>query len=164
MIKAIIVLSILFGSWAFLNIPNIPIRNTKIQNRLSEDNACNERVLYRNYLLGLRQLRRTTKSITNVEALMSFVNFTNNYISNTSLAVANNTQINNEESHVKTLIMANMQIDVSNIKTIYIHSKNDILIVELDKKNKLTNILNDINNVDTLINTLSMLVKVVNIN
>jgi len=63
------------------------------------------------------------------------------------------------------IIISNIHIDVSNVKYVHISTKNDTLIVELDKKNKLNdNILSDISNIDTLINILSMLVKVVNIN
>jgi hypothetical protein len=159
-LKVFLIITIFFNTLAFINVLNIKQVNVKA--KLSEEHSCNERIIYKNYLLGLSQLRRTTKSITNTEELISFVNFTNNYISNTSL-ILNNTEINNKEIGVKKLILANIHIDVSNVKYIHISTKKDVLIVELDKKNKLKNILSEINNVDALINTLTMLLKIMNI-
>jgi hypothetical protein len=96
--------------------------------------------------------------------LVALLNFTNNLISNNTI-VLNNTQIelNNEDIGVKKIVMANMHIDVSNVKYIQISTKKDTIIVELDKKNKLNNILNDISNIDALINTLSLLLKFMNV-
>ena len=159
-VKALVLLITILYSGAFISVFNV--KTSQIPKKLTDDNTCNERVIYKNYLLGLRQLRKTTKNIPNIEAMISFIDFTNNYITNTPLNVSN-TEINNREVGVKKLILANMQVDVSNIKYIHIHTKKDVLIVELDKKNKLINILKDINNVDTFINTMSMILKIANI-
>ena len=142
------------------------IFNTAMQlrNNFNTDNtlcqSCSERVIYKNYLLSLRKIRRTVKT-SNVEGLVSMLNFTNNTIMlNTTILPV---EINNDEVGVKKIIMTNMHIDVSNVKHIQISTKKDTIIVELDKKNKLNNILNDISNIDALINTLSLLLKFMNI-
>ena len=85
----------------------------------------------------------------------------------------NNTDINiNNEKIAKTLILSNIYIDVSNIKYIQISTKNDTLIVELDKNNVETiassnnihNIMYDVTKIETLISSISLLMKVLNIN
>lgn len=123
---------------------------------------CNEKIIYKNYLLGLRKVRKTIKT-TNVDALVSILNFTNAFVANTTW-VMNSTEINNDEYVAKKIIMSNIHIDVSNVKYIQISTKNDTIIVELDKKNKINNIMNDISNVDALINTISLLLRIVNVN
>jgi hypothetical protein len=157
-------------SEAFINIP-IPSALQKtlhVCKNINHDNIicqnCNERAIYKNYLLSLRKIRRTVKT-SNADGLLFLLNFTNNILAN-DIVLLNNTQtidINNEEVGLKKIVMANMQIDVSNVKYIQISTKKDTIIVELDKKNKLNNILNDINNIDALINTLSLLLKFVNV-
>ena len=151
-------------------ILNAPIKKQgHICKNLNHNNVichnCNERAIYKNYLLSLRKIRKTVKTSTsNADGLVALLNFTNNLISNNTI-VLNNTQIelNNEDIGVKKIVMANMHIDVSNVKYIQISTKKDTIIVELDKKNKLNNILNDISNIDALINTLSLLLKFMNV-
>jgi hypothetical protein len=151
---AIIFIALVQGDAFILNIPQKPAMN--VLKSLHNDNticqSCSERVIYKNYLLSLRKIRRTVKTST-------ILNFTNNTF------MLNNTQpieINTEEIGLKKITMANMHIDVSNVKYIQISTKKDTIIVELDKKNKLNNILNDISNIDALINTLSLLLKFLN--
>ena len=146
--------------WAMECFVLHPMKITKIPQRLHDDvcNNCNEKVIYRNYLLGLRKVRKTIKT-TNVDSLISILNFTNAFVANTTFAV-NQTEINNDELGAKKLIMANIHIDVSHVKYIQISTKNDTIIIELDKKKKLDTIMNDIGNVDALINTLSLIMKV----
>jgi hypothetical protein len=150
---AIIFITLVLGDAFILNIPKNPAMHLK---SLYNDNticpSCSERVIYKNYLLSLRKIRRTVKTST-------ILNFTNNTL------MLNNTQpieINTEEIGLKKIMMANMHIDVSNVKYVQISTKKDTIIVELDKKNKLNNILNDISNIDALINTLSLLLKILN--
>jgi hypothetical protein len=85
----------------------------------------------------------------------------------------NNTDVNiNNEKIAKNLILSNIYIDVSNIKYIQISTKNDTLIVELDKNNAETiassnnihNIMFDITKIETLISSISLIMKVLNIN
>jgi len=90
---------------------------------------------------------------------------------NTTLFI-NNTNINdNNDKIAKNLILSNVYIDVSNVKYIQISTKNDTLIVELDKNNAYTtspnnihNLMYDIGKIETLISSMSLLLKVLNIN
>jgi hypothetical protein len=138
------------------------VNNIKLSkvNKLNEN--CNDKVLYTNYRIGLRKLRKTVKN-TNIDTLISIINFTNTFASNITWTV-NNTEFNNEDIGVQKLIMSNIHIDVSNVKYIHISTKNDTIIVELDKKNKMNSIINEINNLDAIINTLNFLMKIININ
>lgn len=138
------------------------INNIKLSkvNKLNEN--CNDKILYTNYRIGLRKLRKTVKN-TNIDTLISIINFTNTFASNITWTV-NNTEFNNEDIGVQKLIMSNIHIDVSNVKYIHISTKNDTIIVELDKKNKMNSIINEINNLDAIINTLNFLMKIININ
>jgi len=129
---------------------------------------CNERVIYSRYLIGLRKTRRFLNNATNVNALGSIVNFTQEFVSNYSsvttipMNATNNIAIfNNTESGVKNIIMGNMVLDVSNVQQIHISTKKDKIIIELDKKQ--TDVFAVINNLDTYINTLSLLGKIINI-
>jgi len=148
------------------SLPCISLKKSITSNKLDNRNQnYNEKLIYINYLIGLRKIRKTFKT-TNIGDLVTVVNLTNSLMSNMTLNV-NNSDINidNEEINANKIIISNIHIDVSNVKYVHISTKNDTLIVELDKKNKLNdNILSDISNIDTLINILSMLVKVVNIN
>jgi hypothetical protein len=69
--------------------------------------------------------------------------------------------INNTDKIAKTLILSNIYIDVSAVKYIQISTKNDTLIVELDKNN---NVLYDIGKIDNFLSSISLLMKLVNIN
>jgi hypothetical protein len=61
--------------------------------------------------------------------------------------------------------MGNVIVDVSTVKYIHIKTSNDSITLELDKSEiKENNIISNINNVDTLVNTLSLLAKILNIN
>jgi hypothetical protein len=73
--------------------------------------------------------------------------------------------INNTDKIAKTLILSNIHIDVSAVKYIQISTKNDTLIVELDKNNNANNnVLYDIGKIDNLLSSFSLLMKLVNIN
>jgi CxxC motif-containing protein len=160
MLIRIILLSILLYTDAFLHNFNNINKPIKIKNSKQDSaSSCNERIIYKNYLIGLRKLRKNFK-IANTESLIQFINFTNNYISNTPI-ISNNTIINNEILGAKTITMSNIQIDVSNIKHIKISTKKESLIVELDKKNTFANIVTEINNIDSMINALSLLLHII---
>jgi hypothetical protein len=77
-------------------------------------------------------------------------------------------QINNTDKIAKNLILSNIYIDVSTVKYIQISTKNDTLIVELDKNNANTNansnVLYDISKIDNFISSISLLMKIININ
>jgi len=67
--------------------------------------------------------------------------------------------INNTDKIAKTLILSNIYIDVSAVKYIQISTKNDTLIVELDKNN-----MYDIGKIDNFLSSISLLMKLININ
>jgi hypothetical protein len=84
----------------------------------------------------------------------------------------NNTYCNNNNKTVKNLVLSNIYIDVSNIKYIQISTRNDTLIVELDKNNAnieaieapVNNLMYDITKIETLVSSISLIMKVLNIN
>ena len=160
--------------------PNLKLRNNNI--------ICNEKFIYMKYLIGIRNFKKVYRiikdnsniDIQNMINILDYINNTqisnNNY--NSSIFINNsmfdnNTDINiNNEKIAKTLILSNIYIDVSNVKYIQISTKNDTLIVELDKNNAETmaspnnihNIMYDITKIETLISSISLIMKVLNIN
>lgn len=156
MYKFIILIIQLIVSGAF--IFHQPLQNVNVKQYL---HSCNERTIYKNYLIGLRKTRRYINNTTNINTLSSIVNFTNNFTQNVNISVP----INNTDIGIKTITAGNMILDVSNVQYIYIYTKKDKLIVELDKNKNNVNIisiLERINSVDALINTLSLLSKFIN--
>jgi len=157
---------------------------------------CNEKFIYMKYLIGIRNFKKLYRiikdnsniDIQNIINIINYINTTqiadineNNYnnslfvnnslFHNTTLFI-NNTNINdNNDKIAKNLILSNVYIDVSNVKYIQISTKNDTLIVELDKNNAYTtspnnihNLMYDIGKIETLISSMSLLLKVLNIN
>jgi len=157
---------------------------------------CNEKFIYMKYLIGIRNFKKLYRiikdnsniDIQNIINIINYINTTqianinkNNYNNsifvnnslflNTTLFI-NNTDINNNNEKIaKNLVLSNVYIDVSNVKFIQISTKNDTLIVELDKNNADTaspnnihNLMYDISNIETLISSMSLLLKVLNIN
>jgi hypothetical protein len=115
-----------------------------------------ERTIYKNYLLGLRKTRKILSNANNTLQ----INFISDYRQPLLLQYINNT-----ENTVKNIIMGNVIVDVSTVKYIHIKTSNDSITLELDKSEiKENNIISNINNVDTLVNTLSLLAKILNIN
>ena len=139
----------------------------------------NEKYLYGNYLVTLRKFKRTINysklfnNITNtiVDSLdtPSVPNYTNDK-GDIYLNVKNNTVINNDQFIAKNIILANIKIDVSNVKYIQISTKNDTITIELDKNNQnVKNIDNsgfinyDLGKIDSLISAISILMNLLNI-
>jgi len=122
-----------------------------------------DRKLYTSYLLGLRKTRRVISNNSNVNMLKSIVNFTNDFAMNYT-SIQEYQYINNTKTGVKNIAMSNMVIDVSNIKEIHISTKNDKLIIELDKnkESRLIPLLNNANSVETIINVISLFGKMMN--
>jgi hypothetical protein len=109
--------------------------------------CCNERTIYRNYLIGLRQTRKLLNNTSNVASILNFT-----------------ADFTNSSTFAKHVIMGNVILDVSNIKQIHIKTEKDILIIELDKKQAdIQPIVTNINNIDGLINIVSLLAKMLNI-
>ena len=132
----------------------------------------NEKYLYANYLVSLRKFRNAQKSLNyNI-----FTNIVSNNISGSSdekskknelfLNVDNKTVLNNNEKIAKTLVLANIKIDVSNVKYIQISTKNDTILIELDKNNQEPDksfVNYDLGKIDVLISAISILMNVLNI-
>ena len=120
----------------------------------------NEKYLYANYLVSLRKFRNAQKSLNyNI-----FTNIASNNISG-SYNVDNKTVLNNEKI-AKTLVLANIKIDVSNVKYIQISTKNDTILIELDKNNQEPDksfVNYDLGKIDVLISAISILMNVLNI-
>ncbi len=161
MFKSILLILNFFIGYCFILNP-LPINQNIIKT-----NCCSERVIYKNYLLTLRKTKRYIHNTTNINRLVSVINYTNNLIQS-PLNSLNSTHINNTEIGLKTITAGNMILDVSNVQYIHISTKKDTIIIELDKnKNNdvinLVDVLNKINNLDALINTLTLLTKMLNI-
>ena len=131
---------------------------------------CNERTLYSKYLIGLRKTRRLLKNTTNINTIINFTNdFVTNYtyqksLQNTVPSVTSELNINNTETAVKSITMGNIVLDVSTVRHIYICTKKEKIILELDKReSNLLGVLQNINNIDSLVSTILLLGKILNI-
>jgi len=139
----------------------------------------NEKYLYGNYLVTLRKFKRTinysklfnniTNNIVDSLDIPSVANVSNDK-EDIYLNVKNNTIINNDQFIAKNIILANIKIDVSNVKYIQISTKNDTITIELDKNNEnIKNIDNggfinyDLGKIDSLISAISILMNLLNI-
>ena len=105
------------------------------------------------------------------------------YINNTHFQnnplIINNTgsgdssgSVGNNDKIAKHLILSNIYIDVSTVKYIQISTRNDTLLVELDKNNadmssaspnNILNLMYDIGKIESLVSSISLLLKVMNI-
>ena len=142
--------------------------------------TCNEKYVYMKYLIGIRNFKRVYRIIkdNHLADIQNAVNILNvlNFLNNTHMTITrdnnaydgNSMQINNTDKIAKNLILSNIYIDVSTVKYIQISTKNDTLIVELDKNNANTNannnVLYDISKIDNFISSISLLMKIININ
>ena len=163
-------------------------QNLKLRNNYN-NLLCNEKFIYMKYLIGIRNFRkvyRIIKDNSNIDMqnIINIINIINNtqnvnitdnnsILINSSLFKNNSLLINNTNNDkiAKNLILSNIYIDVSNVKYIQISTKNDTLIVELDKNNvdtiasnNLYNIMYDIGKIEALVSSVSLLMKVLNIN
>lgn len=158
-LKLLTFINIFALSIGFINFPQLKLDIPVLK---AACNNCGERTIYRNYLLGLRKTRKllTTPNFTNtdvannVNALAHIINFTSEFVSNYTSS--------SNETIAKHIIMGNIVLDVSNIKEIHIKTEKDVLIVELDKKKEDT-IVPNMNNIETIINSLSLVTKILNI-
>jgi hypothetical protein len=147
---------------------------------------CNKKYLYINYLLTLRNVKKTIKNSANSDVLYNINNMIESIINVSSSVNPQNHQnpldtresmlfignasipsvIINDDLIAKKLLLANVQIDVSNIKYIQISTKNDTLIVELDKNNNIRNdnvVKYDLKTMDALISAVSILMNLLNV-
>jgi hypothetical protein len=176
---------------SYVNGMNSKKQNLKLRNNYN-NLLCNEKFIYMKYLIGIRNFRKVSRIIKdnsnidlqNIINIINIINNTQNVnitdnnsilidtsLFNNNSFVINNTNINNDKV-AKNLILSNIYIDVSNVKYIQISTKNDTLIVELDKNNldtviasnNIYNIMYDIGKIETLVSSVSLLMKVLNIN
>lgn len=163
-------------------------QNLKLRNNYN-NLLCNEKFIYMKYLIGIRNFRKVYRIIKDnsnidIQNIINIINIINNtqnvnitdnnsILINSSLFKNNSLLINNTNNDkiAKNLILSNIYIDVSNVKYIQISTKNDTLIVELDKNNvdtiasnNLYNIMYDIGKIEALVSSVSLLMKVLNIN
>jgi hypothetical protein len=150
-------------------------KNPSLQLRNSNNNLilCNEKYMYLKYLIGIRNFKRVYRIFkdNHFADIQNAINILNvlNYLNNTQIMTEDNfgnpRYINNTDKIAKTLILSNIHIDVSAVKYIQISTKNDTLIVELDKNNNANNnVLYEIGKIDNLLSSFSLLMKLVNIN
>jgi hypothetical protein len=162
--------------------------------------VCNEKFIYMKYLIGLRNFKKVYRifkdtheaDIQNIINILNVLNYLNNtqitnatssdsgdsksiYINNSHFQnnslIINNTGSDNDKI-AKHLILSNIYIDVSTVKYIQISTRNDTLVVELDKNNadmssaspnNILNLMYDIGKIETLVSSISLLLKVMNI-
>jgi hypothetical protein len=185
----------------YKNVAKIKRETLKLRSSNSNIAVCNEKYIYMKYLIGIRNFKKVYRIFKNTHEadIQNIINILNvlNYINNTQLSnmtnsdmtnnnsiyinnnlfqnnslVINNTGVNNEKI-AKNLILSNIFIDVSTVKYIRISTRNDTLVVELDKNNvdisstssnNILNIMYDISKIETLVSSISLLLKVININ
>ena len=128
------------------------------------------------YLIGIRNFKRVYRivkdnhfaDIQNAINILNVLNYLNNtHNNNNNPNMDSDTIYININNTAKNLILSNIYIDVSTIKYIQISTKNDTLIVELDKNNanmNTQNMMYDIGKIDNLLSSISLLMKLVNIN
>ncbi len=131
----------------------------------------NEKYLYANYLVSLRKIKKAQRAFNNlvIESNRSNDSNESNESNELVLNIENKTILDNNQKIAKNLILANIRIDVSNVKYIQISTKNDTIVVELDKKNEYgknneNNFINyDLGKLDSLISAISILMNLLNI-
>jgi hypothetical protein len=108
-------------------------------------------------------LRKTRRLLKNNSNLNNIINFTHVFISNYS--IPNELNINNTGTQVKSITMGNIILDVSNVEYIHISTKKDKIILELDKhQENVFSVLQKVNSIDSIINTILLFGKILNIN
>ena len=173
----------------FHNKRSVKKNNLKLRNNNNNLVVCNEKYIYMNYLLGLRNFKKVYRiikdtsnidmqniinilsniNITQIANITENYNYSEHYNNYTNSMFINNTR-GDSNKIVKNLILSNIYIDVSNVKYIQISTRNDTLLVELDKNNVETsaktsnNIMYDITKIEALVSSISLIMKVLNIN
>ena len=137
---------------------------------------CNEKYIYKSYLVSLRKVKKTIKNSSNNDIIKQF-NIIMDYINNAKqenamipeqiFITGNNSCIDNNELIAKTLLISNIKVDISNVKYVKISTQNDTLVVELDKNKDICKgsdvVKYDIKKLDSFITALSILSNVFNI-
>jgi|DEB0MinimDraft_4_1074332.scaffolds.fasta_scaffold21394_2 hypothetical protein len=137
-------------SQCFMNIHPKRLKITNLKNNI------NDRKIYGSYLLGLRKTKKLLKINNDTKAdLETIVKITNSLVSNY-------TYINNSNVKAKKIVMSNIVLDVSNIETIEITASNNSLNIELDKNQRDSSIINNVNSIENIVSIITLFGKVVN--
>ena len=183
-VKRILAIVLLFISLDYtdcyiLSVLNSRKKNTVVRNKKGIEyrkfSNENEKYLYANYLVSLRKIKKAQRAFNNLVNDSSSSSISgignnegngNNESKEMLLNIENSTVLNNNEKIARNLILANIRIDVSNIKYIQISTKNDTIVVELDKNNENNEksfINYDLGKIDSLISAISILMNLLNI-
>jgi hypothetical protein len=132
----------------------------------------NQKFIYKNYLLSVRKVKKSmqhSNSVVDVNSIIDSIlnNMNTNTTTNNEAVIylkKNETLIDNSELVAKKLVLSNIHIDVSNIKQIQISTKNDTLVVNLDKNNMQNNdmVRYELGKIDTLLNVASIITSLIN--
>ena len=159
----------------YINIPpqftQLTLRNKIMTLNVNDKKMLddNQKFIYKNYLLSIRKVKKTLKRSNSAIDINNIIDNVGNiinasYISSTNKSVLylknNNTIIDNEELIAKKLILSNIHIDVSNVKHIQISTKNDTLIIDLDKNND--KLKSELNKIDAFLSVASILTSLMN--
>jgi len=160
---------------AYLNIPLLNLRKNKdttlsLSKKKIMDN--NQKFIYKNYLLSVRKVKKSMQHSNSVvdinsiiDGILGSINTNTTTQKEAIIYIKNNeTLIDNNELVAKNLVLSNIHIDVSNIKQIHISTKNDTLIVNLDKNNVQNNDIAryELGKIDALLNVASILTTLMN--
>lgn len=160
---------------SYLNVPLLNLRKNKttslsLSKKKLMDN--NQKFIYKNYLLSVRKVKKSmqhSNSVIDVNGIIDSIlsNINTNTTSNNEAVIylkKNETLIDNSELVAKNLVLSNIHIDVSNIKQIHISTKNDTLIVNLDKNNVQNNdmVRYELGKIDALLNVASIITSLMN--
>jgi hypothetical protein len=155
-----------------LSVLNSRKKNTVVRNKkdLKYCKISNEKYLYANYLVSLRKIKKAQRAFNNLVIDSNDSNGSNDGGRNGNnemfLNIENSTVLNNNQKIARNLILANIRIDVSNVKYIQISTKNDTIVVELDKNNENNEksfVNYDLGKIDSLISAISILMNLLNI-
>ncbi len=160
---------------SYLNVHLLNLRKNKSTSlRLSKKKIMddNQKFIYKNYLLNVRKVKKSmqrSNSIVDINGIIDSIksNINTNSTTNNEAVIylkKNETLIDNSELVAKKLILSNIHIDVSNIKQIHISTKNDTIIVNLDKNNIQNNdmVKYELGKIDALLNIASIITSLMN--
>lgn len=124
----------------------------------------NERALYKNYLIGLRKTRMYMNH-SSIDTIKNVLDYTNDFTKKNSMSFG--TSVNNTDLNVKSIVIGNIVIDVSAVKSIHVSTNNHSITIELDRKSEdakrvsYASIFGSLHNIDTMINTISFIGKII---
>lgn len=172
MVILILFISLNYTNCYILSVLNSRKKNTVVRNKKGIEYCKisneNEKYLYANYLVSLRKIKKAQRAFNNlvIDSNGSGGNKDGNGSNEMFLNIENSTVLNNNQKIARNLILANIRIDVSNVKYIQISTKNDTIVVELDKNNENNEksfVNYDLGKIDSLISAISILMNLLNI-